>query len=219
MQDWLQLLSVILVDIVLSGDNAILIAMATFSLPPQRRKSAIWTGMGMAMIIRICLTMTTTYLLQVPFLQAGAGFLLYALSLRLLTDAEKQPDKERSHSTWFGAVFTIVLTDITMSLDNILAVAGVSEGNTFIIIAGLLFSMLFLVLSSHIMSFFMERFHSILWIGGGILAWTAGKMIAHDLSFRQIAFPHSLLLPSLAILILLYVLVTNKKGTIGRTRS
>jgi YjbE family integral membrane protein len=218
MHDLLQLFSVILVDIILSGDNAILIAMATFSLPPHKRKSAVWIGMGLAIIIRIIMTITTTFLLRIPFLQAIAGFFLYTLSLRLLMVSNDDTQISMKQSTWFGAVGTIVFADITMSLDNILAVAGVSEGHMFFIIAGLLFSMLFLIISSRILSYFMDRFHSFLWIGAGILAWTAGKMIAHDRAFYQVTHLYSFLLPSVAVMIFLFVIYSNKRRPIKRFR-
>ncbi|GIM48368.1 membrane protein [Collibacillus ludicampi] len=218
MHDLLQLLSVILVDMILSGDNAILIAMATFSLPPHMRKSAIWVGLGLAIIIRISLTITTTFLLRIPFLQAIAGFILYTLSLRLLMVSNDNTQYAKDQSTWLGAVCTIVFADITMSLDNILAVAGVSEGHMFFIILGLMFSMLFLVISSRIISYIMDRFHSILWIGAGIIAWASGKMIAHDRAFHQITHPHSILLPSVAVMILLIMNLRNNRRPIKRFR-
>jgi len=173
------LLSIIAINLVLSGDNAVVIAMSTLRLEPGHRKKAIFWGTFGAVALRVVLTMVAAMLLTVPFLQAVGGLLLSWIAVKLLADDEKREEKE-APSSMAQAIKTIIIADFLMSLDNVLAVAGAARGNVFLLIAGLLLSIPLVVWGSAFLSKLMRKWPWLVALGAGLLGWTAGEMLLSE---------------------------------------
>ena len=173
------LLSIIVIDIILGGDNAIIIALASKSLPPEQRKKAIIYGTIGAVAVRIALTAFALYLLKVPFLQFVGGLLLVWIALKLLL--EEKDVKCQAGKNLIGAIKVIILADVVMGVDNVVAVAGAAHGSLALVVFGLLFSVPIIVWGSTLILKWLERYPGIVYIGAGVLAWTAGKMITADI--------------------------------------
>ena len=173
------LLSIIMIDIVLGGDNAILIALATRSLEQAQRKKAIFWGVVGAIAVRAALTAVAVYILEVPLIKFVGGVLLVWIAYKLLVDEDQHNDIKSGDNTW-AAIKTIVIADLLMGIDNVLAVAGAAHGHPTLVVLGLLISVPIIVWGSGIILHFIERFPIIIFIGGAIIAWTAGKMIIED---------------------------------------
>ena len=173
------LLSIIMIDIVLGGDNAILIALATRNLPLSQRKKAIFWGVFGAVAIRAGLTVVAVKLLEIKFIHLIGGILLVWIAYKLLVDEEQHSDIESGHSI-FDAVRTIVIADLLMGIDNVLAVAGAAQGNPLLVVMGLIISIPIIVWGSSIILRFIEKYPIIIFIGAAVIAWTAGKMIVED---------------------------------------
>ncbi len=173
------LLSIIMIDIVLGGDNAILIALATRNLPLQHRKKAIFWGVVGAVGIRAGLTAVAVYVLKIKFIHLIGGVLLVWIAYKLLVDEEQHSDIESGNNI-FDAVKTIVIADLLMGIDNVLAVAGAAHGDPLLVVLGLLISIPIIVWGSSIILRFIEKYPIIIFIGAAVIAWTAGKMIVED---------------------------------------
>ncbi|MFD2616291.1 TerC family protein [Terrilactibacillus laevilacticus] len=208
------LLSIIIIDIVLSGDNAVVIALACRNLPKEKQRPAILLGSGGAILLRIILTFIAFWLLELPLLNMIGGILLLYIAIHLLTSNE-DPDL-KSSSTLFGAVRTIIIADFVMSLDNVVAIAGAAHGNVFLIIIGLAISMPLIIWGSQLLMKLMERFSIIVTIGAAILGYTAGEMIFKDQLIDQ-WFQTDLINKGIAVLFALlvvfagYLINNNKK--------
>lgn len=172
------LLSIVIIDLVLAGDNAIVIGLAARNLPKhQQKKAVIWGTVG-AVVIRALATLFVVWLLNVPGLLLVGGILLVWIAYKLLVE-EKGHDVEAVGSLW-EAIRTIVIADALMGLDNVLAVAGAAHGNFLLVILGLLISVPIMVWGSTLILKWIERFPVIITIGAGVLAWTAAKMIVEE---------------------------------------
>lgn len=172
------LLSIIIIDLVLAGDNAIVIGLAARNLPKhQQKKAVIWGTVG-AVVIRALATLFVVWLLKVPGLLLIGGILLVWIAYKLLVE-EKGHDVEAVGSLW-EAIRTIVIADALMGLDNVLAVAGAAHGSFLLVILGLLISVPIMVWGSTLILKWIERFPIIITIGAGVLAWTASKMIVDE---------------------------------------
>ena len=175
------LLAIIVIDLVLAGDNAIVIAMAARSLPPHLQKKAIIWGAVGAIAVRSAMTLVVVYLLNIPGLMLVGGLLLVWIAYRLLKPEEDAGTTEEHASTNFwGAMRTIVIADAVMGLDNVLAVAGASDGSYLLVVLGLLISIPIVIWGSTQILKLVERYPAITYIGAGVLAWTAGKMITSE---------------------------------------
>lgn len=174
------LLQIMLVNIVLSGDNAVVIALAARNLPPQHQKQAILWGSGGAIVLRILLTIIAVQLLQIPYLQALGGLLLVWIAVQLLVEKDEEEGEHHAHGNLLGAVKTILIADVVMSLDNTLAIAGVAKGNWTLLITGLALSIPLIVVGSTVIMKMMDRFPIVVYIGAALIAWTAGEMIDSD---------------------------------------
>ncbi len=175
------LLAIVVIDLVLAGDNAIVIALAARNLPkPLQRRAVIWGTVG-AVVVRASLTVGVLWLLQIPGLMLAGGALLMWIAYRLLTgdDGGREHDLAPAMSFW-AAMRTIVIADAVMGLDNVLAVAGAAHGSMLLVVLGLLISIPIVVWGSTLILHWIERFPSILYIGGAVLAWTAAKMIVGE---------------------------------------
>jgi YjbE family integral membrane protein len=174
------LLTIILLDLVLAGDNAIVIALAARNLPHNLQKQAVFWGTFGAVAIRIVFTVLVVYLLELPGLMLAGGVLLLPIAWKLL-----KPDHDDSHeitaaANFWSAIRTIVLADALMGVDNVLAIAGAAKGHTGLVIAGLLISIPLVVWGSTLILKLIERFPLIVYAGAGAIAWTAGRMISHE---------------------------------------
>ncbi|MFD0681982.1 MULTISPECIES: TerC family protein [unclassified Paenibacillus] len=172
------LLKIILINIVLSGDNAVVIALACRNLPSNQQKKAIFYGSFGAIGLRVILTFLAVWLLQIPFVQVAGGLLLVYIAIKLL----KGDGEESIHSgtTMSEAIKTIIIADLVMSLDNVLAVAGAAEGNLLLIGLGLAISIPLIIWGSQLLMSLMNRFPIIVWLGAGLLGYTAGEMVISD---------------------------------------
>ena len=175
------LAQIMMVNIVLSGDNAVVIALAARNLPPaQQKKAAMW-GSGGAIILRVVLTVVAVALLKIPFLQFFGALLLLWIAVKLLIEEDGEEGAgHEAHDNLFAAVKTILVADIVMSLDNTLAIAGVAKGNWTLLITGLVLSIPLIVFGSTISMKLIARFPIIVYIGAGLIAYTAGEMIESD---------------------------------------
>ncbi|MFD2637746.1 TerC family protein [Piscibacillus salipiscarius] len=172
------LISIILIDLVLAGDNAVVIALASRNLPKHLQKRAIIWGTAGAIFIRIIATIFVVWLLKVPGLLLIGGVVLVWIAYKLLTE-EEEVNVAAGGSLW-AAIKTIIIADAMMGLDNVLAVAGAAHGSILLVVIGLLISIPIIVFGSQLVLKLMERFPIIIYIGGGVLAWTASKMIVKE---------------------------------------
>lgn len=173
-------LSIVLIDIVLAGDNAVVIAMAVKSLTPKQRKQGIIIGSGAAVMLRVVLTFFAAQLLNISFVKFLGGILITWIAVKLFIEGAPEDKFQRSVKTLRQAVITIVVADLVMSTDNVLAVAGASKGNIFLLLFGLGLSIPFVVFTSNLLSKLMDRYHFITYIGAAVLGRVAGEMIITD---------------------------------------
>jgi len=176
------LLAIIVIDIVLAGDNAIVIALAARGLPAHLQKRAILWGAAGAVIVRTLMTVIVVWLLKVPGLMLAGGAMLVWIAYRLLVpDDDDQTDAHGPVATTFwGAMRTIVIADAVMGLDNVLAVAGAAHGSYLLVVAGLLISVPIVVWGSTLVLKVVERYPAVVYLGAAVLVWTAAKMITSE---------------------------------------
>ena len=183
MTDFLfNVLQLVMVDLVLSGDNAVVIALACRNLPLHMQKRAIFWGMVGAIGMRVILTFIAIWLLKIPLVQLIGGLLLFWIAVKLLKGEDDEAQVE-SGSTMWGAMKTIIFADMIMSLDNVIAVAGAAKGSLPLVIIGLAISIPMIIWGSRILMKLMGRFPAIVIVGAAILGFTAGQMIAEDKLF------------------------------------
>ncbi|WP_027408919.1 TerC family protein [Anoxybacteroides tepidamans] len=180
------ILLIIGIDIVLGGDNAVVIALASRNLPEHKRNAAIILGTSLAIIVRILLTATVVILLKIPFLQLIGGCMLLWISLKLLIQKDEAPAHIQSETSLWKAVQTIVTADILMGLDNVIAIAGAADGHASLVVFGFLFSVPIIILGSKFILYSMERYPFLIYVGAALLAYTAGKMIVAEQRVRHL---------------------------------
>lgn len=202
------LLTIIGIDIILGGDNAIVVALACRNLPSHLRDKAIILGILLAIIARTSLTLIAVQLLNIPFLMPIGGIFLVWIAFRLLNTNEDQSSFPE-HTKVSDAIKTIVIADIVMGFDNVIAVAGAANGNIILVVTGLIISVPIIIWGSKVILFLMNKIPSIIYIGAAILLYTAGKMILHEQmisSFIQSSFfPINYFIP---ILIGIFLLIS-----------
>ena len=164
------LLQIIFIDLVLAGDNAIIIGMVASQFPPDQRKKIIFWGIGGAVILRIILTLITAYLLQITGLRLIGGLLLLYIVYKLYTDVIKNSGNEESNikvdnSSFFKAIFTVLLADFTMSLDNVLGVAGAAKDHYGLLVFGLVLSIILMATAATLISNWIKKYKWIAWLG------------------------------------------------------
>ncbi|MDN4094146.1 TerC family protein [Brevibacillus agri] len=182
------LLLIITINIVLSGDNAVVIAIACRKLPVAQQKKAIIWGTMLAVIVRVIATILAVYLLKIPYLYLIGGLILLWISYRLLREEDGQEDIDASEDI-VQAVKTIVVADVMMGLDNVLAIAGAAQGNIILIVIGLLISVPLMVFGSQLILRVMERFAWLVYVGAGVLALAAANMIFTEEAVREWIVP------------------------------
>ncbi|HUC93163.1 MAG TPA: TerC family protein [Paenibacillus sp.] len=181
---WTALVTIIFIDLVLAGDNAIVIGLAARNLPKQQQKSAILWGTAGAVGIRIIATVLVVYLLNVPWLMLVGGLLLLWIAYKLLVQQEGGHDIKAGNTLW-QSVQTIIIADAAMGIDNVIAVAGAAEGELTLVILGLLISIPVVVWGSTLFIKLINRFPWIVYLGSAVLAYTAAKMITNE---KKMAF-------------------------------
>ena len=177
---WSALLAIILIDLVLAGDNAIVIALAARNLPPHLQKKAIVWGAAGAIVVRSVMTVGVVWLLKIPGLMLVGGLGLLWVAYKLLADHEDKKHDGPVAATFWGAMKTIVVADALMGIDNVLGVAGAAHGAFDLVIIGLLVSVPIVVFGSTMVLRLVERFPVIIKIGAAVLAFTAAKMIVGE---------------------------------------
>ncbi|KZE76455.1 TerC family protein [Paenibacillus elgii] len=205
MLDWFILfLQIMLINIVLSGDNAVVIALASKNLPLHQRKQAIWWGAFGAIALRVVLTVIAVYVLKVPFIQALGSVLLLWIAIKLLIDEEDHSNVKQA-ATLGKAVSTIILADFVMSLDNVLAIAAKAKGEVGVIILGIGLSIPIIVWGSTLVVNLLKRYPIFVYLGAGILGYTAGEMFIADeeLATRLLGDTSHYVLPIVTTLIVL----------------
>jgi YjbE family integral membrane protein len=176
---WIGLAKIIGVNIVLSGDNAVVIALAARSLPPKQQKMAIFWGAGVAVVLRVILTVFAVKLLAIEWLKIVGSLLLFWIGVKLLIPEDGDADIDASDNM-ITAIKTILVADLVMSLDNVIAVAAAAGGNLTLLILGLLISIPLVVFGATLLVHLMERFPVIITIGAGLIGWVAGEMLVTD---------------------------------------
>jgi YjbE family integral membrane protein len=177
---WARLVQIGFLNLLLSGDNAVVIALAVRALPrPQRLLGQIWGTLG-AVVLRLLFVDVVSALLRVPFLRLGGGALLVWIAVRLVRPAEESERVGRHGSTFWEAVWIILVADVTMSLDNVLAIAAAARGDMLLMGLGVATSLPLVVWGSGVLAQLMNRYVWIIWLGGGILGYVAAAMVLED---------------------------------------
>jgi YjbE family integral membrane protein len=212
-------LQIVLINVLLSGDNAIVIAMASQHLPSAQRKRAIWWGAFAAVALRCLLTVVALQLLQIPFLQAVGAFLLLYIAIKLLQDAGAgHGNGSVKRATTLGhAIWTIVTADFIMSLDNVLAIAAVADGDLVLVLLGIALSIPMIVWGSQVLGKLLQKVPALGYIGAALLAFAAGEMLIKDPGMNAVLFHNSKMLSELIPLLcvpLVVALAVWKKKTV-----
>ncbi|MCY0869299.1 MAG: YjbE family putative metal transport protein [Firmicutes bacterium] len=181
-----QLFEILFVNLILSGDNAIVIAMATVTLTGRERRLAIVLGTGASVVLRVAMTLAAGRVLTLPWVQAAGGVLLAWLALSLLFSERVNPTHRSSPRRALGAAFAITLADVTMSFDNVVALASIAAGNERLLLIGLLISVSLIMFASGLIAKVMARLQWLQWVGAAILAVTAGGMIGQDRAVAKV---------------------------------
>lgn len=208
---FVSLLQIILIDLVLSGDNALVIGMATRNLDPHNRKKAVFLGALAAIMLRIFFTCIAAIgLAQIPLLQLFGGLVLNWIAVKLLVEHDLECTVVSPQQSLFRAVKTIILADVIMSLDNILGVAGASHGNLTLLLIGLLFSMPLLMIGSQLLAALLSKFSWLPYLGGTIIAWVAGEMIYGEKLLQEIFLSpyYATLIPAFSVALVLILAKT-----------
>lgn len=177
---WIAVGQIILIDIVLSGDNAVVIALACRNLSPEQRKTGIFWGVAGAVTLRVVLTVFAALVMNLPWLKFVGGLLLIWIAVKLMLPGDEEGHDINPSSHLWGAVKTIVVADFVMSLDNVIAVAGAAHGSLPLLLFGLAVSIPLIVWSSQLILHLMERWPSIVLFGAALLGYVSGQMIFSD---------------------------------------
>src|SRR3954451_18988492 len=186
---WIGLLKIIGVNVILSGDNAVVIALAARSLPAKQQKQAVLWGAGAAVVLRIVLTLFAVALLTLPWLKIIGSLLLFWIGIKLLVP-EDDEDNIQASDQLLAAIKTILVADLVMSLDNVIAVAAAAGGSYALLILGLAISIPLVIFGATLLIKLMERFPVIITIGAGLIGWVAGEMLVADMALRPWLEPH-----------------------------
>lgn len=177
--DFLKLLEIIWVNIILSGDNAVVIAMACRGLPADKQRLGMILGAGVAIVLRIVFTAIVVTLLSTPYLKIVGGLLLLWVAVKLIGGEDDESDVQGADKLW-AAVRTVAIADAVMSLDNVLAIAAVAKDSTVLLIVGLAISIPLIIAGASLIINLLEKFPFLVWAGAALLGWIAGEMIVSD---------------------------------------
>ena len=182
-------LRIIAIDLLLAGDNALVIAMAVRSLPPRERRIGTACGAGVAVLLRVLLTYVAARLLEISYVQLAGGLFILWIALKVMRDASDPPVAAPASRRLLQAIWYVVFADLTMSTDNILAIAGASGGSITLIVFGLAVSIPFVVASSNLLANLMNRYPATIYVGAAILGQVGGDMIMKDPAVVRLAHP------------------------------
>ena len=182
---WIGLMKIIWINIILSGDNAVVIALAARSLPPHQQRKAVLFGSGAAVVLRIVLTVVAVQLLALSYLQIIGGALLLWIGVQLLSEEDEGDEGEVEQKGLMAAVRTILIADIVMSLDNVIAVAAAAKGSSTLLIIGLAISIPLVIFGSTLMIKLMERYPAIVTLGAALIGWVGGETIVSDVALKD----------------------------------
>ncbi|MFD2672350.1 TerC family protein [Marinicrinis sediminis] len=209
---------IMLINIVLSGDNAVVIAMASQNLHPKDRKKAVWWGALGAVVLRIALTAVAVFILKIPFIEALGALLLLYIAIKLTGEGGEERELKASRHL-LSAVWTIIVADFIMSLDNVLAVAAIADGHLGILIAGIALSIPMIIWGSTMMMSWMDRYPVLHLAGAAILAYTAGEMLVRDAAvqhwLKHVHTSYEWVIPVMAILL---VLLSSRTAAFRRNK-
>jgi YjbE family integral membrane protein len=183
-ETWMALVKIAIINVVLSGDNAVVIALACRSLPPRQQRNAFIVGTGGIVVLMTVLTAFAAWLMTLPWIQAIGSLLLLWIGVKLLLPEDGEGSVKDSSNFW-DAVRTIVIADIVMSLDNVLGMAGAAKGHMGMLFIGLLITMPLILFGSAMLMKLMERFPVFVTIGAGLLGWVAGEMAIGDIAVKD----------------------------------
>jgi YjbE family integral membrane protein len=182
---WVAVIQIIAIDIVLGGDNAVVIALASRSLPLHQRNKAIFWGVFGAIALRVILIFFALQLLQIPYLKIVGGILLFWIGLKLMMPHDEGGHEIDASSNLMGAIKTIIVADAVMSLDNVIAIAGAAKGSLGLVIFGLVVSVPIIVWGSKLVLKLMDRFPIVIVAGAALLGWIGGDMLVHDVVVKD----------------------------------
>ncbi len=183
---WLGLLKIIWINIILSGDNAVVIALAARALPPVQQQRAVMFGSGAAVVLRIVLTVVAAKLLAMPYLQIVGGLLLLWIGVQLLIEEEDAEQEHKGSANLLTAIRTILIADLVMSLDNVIAVAAAAQGDMVLLILGLALSIPMVIFGSTLMIKLMERYPIIILLGAALIGWVGGETMVGDAALQGV---------------------------------
>jgi YjbE family integral membrane protein len=212
-------LSIVWIDLILAGDNAVVIAMAVKSLPAGQRLKGIIFGAGMAIILRITLTFFAAQLLQIEMVKFFGGVLIIWIAVKLLIEGAGKDDCHSEANSFWQAIWIIVVADISMSTDNVLGVAAASGGNLFLLIFGLGLSIPLIVFTSNYLSKLMEKYPLVMYIGSAILGRIGGEMMMTDPMMVRVFHPSKILqygveaFFTVAVIVVGMLWIRNKKAS------
>ncbi|MGI6492886.1 MAG: TerC family protein [Pelotomaculum sp.] len=217
---WTILFSIIVIDLALAGDNAIVIGLAARNVPKEQQKKAILWGTLGAIVIRSLLTLAVVWLLKIPGLLLAGGLFLIWIAYKLLVEDKKQGSNVKAGKSMGDAIKTIIMADAVMGLDNVLAVAGAAHGHFLLVVMGLLVSIPIVVWGSSIIIKWVERYPWLIYFGAGVLAWTAVKMIADEPLLATFFVGNAILKWGLTIVVIAGVLmagrIVNQKKSLAK---
>jgi YjbE family integral membrane protein len=220
-QFWVDVLKIIMIDLLLSGDNAVVIALACRNLPLDQRKKGILYGVMGAIALRVVLTFFAVSLLGLPYLKLIGALLLLWIGIKLIIpdDEGHGDDGIKAESHLWGAVKTIILADLVMSLDNVIGVAGAAHGNAFLLIFGLLVSIPLIAWSSQLVLKLIDHFPIVIYAGGALLGYVAGEMLASEASFKSILVKQPVMFELIPVLGAMSVLIIGMWLGKGKKKS
>ena len=203
-------LTILFIDLLLAGDNALVIAIAVRSLAPRQRRLATICGAGAAVALRVGLTFVASQLLNIPFLKLVGGAFVLWIAVKVLLDASEPPDAVAAPKRLVQAIWYIVFADLTMSTDNVLAVAGASNGHIELIVFGLALSIPFVVLSANLLATLMDRYPAAIYLGAGVLGRVGGEMILTDGFVERTFHPSTVLRYGVEGVLVVVLIVVGK---------
>lgn len=212
------ILSIVFINLILSGDNAVVIAMAAQGLTQKYRSKAIFWGATLAVFLRIGLTFVAAMLLSIPMVQFIGGILLAFIAIKLLQPKEEHTTSQEGSGDFKKAVLTILWADLIMSLDNVLAVAGAAQGNMILLIFGIAISIPIVLAGSTLLTKLMDRFSWISYVGAGILAYTAGEMMVKDKFVGNFVHSVPMLEYAIPVGLILLTLLLGKRARSQKTK-
>ena len=214
---WIDLLQIIGINILLSGDNAVVIALASRSLAEAQRRMAVIGGSAAAVVLRVIFCLVIASLLEIPYLKVIGGVLLLYIGVKLVIQEGEEADGIAARSDIWGAIRTILIADAVMSLDNVVAIAAAAHGSVLLITLGLLISIPLIVFGSQLVLRVLTRFPIMVMLGGGLLGWIAGEIIVSD-PFVHSHLPYDerflaqVAEPTLAVLVMLAGVVLSRRA-------